>query len=165
MKTLKVGAYIRPAMYTDIFDSDTKAFFKIDQQVYYKNADDTIRGPYRIDVPLIFMADEYVNFLQLIADEQIFVVDGNKYVESVQVVLPLQEATFLDISEFNHTNGLIHHTVFYIIIETKVSGPFVITKKTVPADVLKYIQQKQFFILDNISNLKKIETLTTAKAV
>ncbi|WP_341221886.1 hypothetical protein [Polaribacter atrinae] len=164
-KKLKIRAFIRPAVYDDVFDKKNIDLFKKDQQVFYKEKDNSIRGPYRIAEPGYFPADAYTNLLALLKAERIYVVDGNRYLESIMVSLPLVQPLLTDLLVCNHTNGLTEHTVFYIIKSEKVSGPFVVTPNTQLFDVSKFIDAKQLFVLDKISNLKEIETITTAEAV
>ncbi|MGJ8760361.1 MAG: hypothetical protein ACSHXA_07425 [Polaribacter sp.] len=164
-KKLKIRAFIRSAIYNDVFDKQSIDLFKKDQEVFYKEKDNTIRGPYRIAEAGFFPAEAYNNILALLKENRIYVVDGTRYKESVMVSLPLVQPLLTDLLAYNHTNGLTEHTVFYIIKKAKVSGPFVVTPNTQMLDVSKYIELEQFFVLDKISNLKEIETITTAAAV
>lgn len=164
-KKLKIGAYLRPAVYNHVFDTKNIDLFKKNQQVYYKELDNSIRGPYRIDQPSFFASEEYNNLLENLEKKRVYVLDSIRYKESVLVSLPLQQAKIQDLLGYNHTNGLIEHTVFYIIKKEKVSGPFVVTAHTNIVDVTKFIDSEQFFILDKISNLKILQPITTAEAV
>lgn len=166
MKKLTIRAFIRPAIYSDVFDIDTDAIFKKNQQLFYKDKNsDAIRGPYRMTIPDCFPAVEYTNYLQLLKEERIFVIDGKQVLESVLIELPLKEVEPHDLDEYNFTNEFMEHTIFYIIENDKVSGPFKVTENTQSYHIQKYINQQQFYVLDKVSNLKKVEIITTAEAV
>lgn len=164
MKKIKIGAFLRPAIYTDIFDKETDHFFKKNVQYFEKQKDNSIRGPYSVSIPDFFTSVEYDNYLQLIKEQRIFVVDGNQYQESILVKMPLREAVIEDLLEYNHYNKIEINKIFYIIT-SEVSGPFKITESTVQFDVRRYMKQKQLYILDYVSNLKIIVTKTAAEAV
>lgn len=172
MKKLKVGTYLRPAIYKDLFneefhpemDIDHDALFKKDKEIFFKEKDNSIRGPHKMVVPEIFPAIEYDNYLRLLKQKRIFIVDEKKYEETFQIQLPIKQANLNDLLAFNHFNGLKINTLFYIISE-KVSGPFVITEFTKVSDIRKYINLNQFYVLDDASNIKTINKITTAQVV
>ena len=154
MKKLKIRSFIRPAMYPDVFDLETEDIFKKNQQIFYKE-NGSIRGPYKITVPDFFPGVEYDNYLQLLKDERIFVLDKSPYLESILVELPLKEAEPHDLLEFNFANGLMEHTIFYIIRNSEVSGPFKMTQTSLMYDINKYVNRRELFVLDKVSDLKK----------
>lgn len=155
MKKLKIRSFIRPAIYSDLFDLETEDLFKKNQQIFYKE-NGFIRGPYKITVPDLFPGVEYDNYIQLLKDERIFVLDKNPWLESVLVELPLKEAEPHDLLEFNFANGFMEYTIFYIIRNNEVSGPFKMTQTALIYDINKHTNRKELFVLDTASNLKKI---------
>lgn len=161
MKKLKIRSFIRPAIYSDLFDLETEDIFKKNQQIFYKE-NGLIRGPYKITVPDLFPGVEYDNYVQLLKEERIFVLDKSPYLESILVELPLKEAEPHDLLEFNFANGFMEHTIFYIIRNNEVSGPFKMTQTALIYDINKYTNRKELFVLDAVSDLKKVEITTTA---
>lgn len=155
MKKLKIRSFIRPAIYTDVFDLETEEIFKKNQQIFYKE-NDLIRGPYKITVPDFFPGVAYDNYLQLLKEERIFVLDKNIYLESILVEMPLKESEPHDFLEFNFANGLMEHTIFYIIRNSEVSGPFKITQTSLIYEINKYTNRKELYVLDAVSDLKKV---------
>ena len=166
MRKLKIRSYLRPAIPSDIFYKNGIGNIIEKKQVFYKEKNsETIRGPYLLLEPLFFVEKGYRNLNMMLANNLIFVLDTEKFTESILVKLPLRIVEESDILEWNNENQLIPHTVFYIVIGKEVNGPYKITAETKMPDVKKRVFRNEFFVLDKASDIELIEIETTAEAV
>ena len=158
MGILTIQTYLRPAKLTDVFENEDKGLAFEDKQFFYKSADNTLYGPHRLVNAFNekLFSTWYLEVLQLLNDERMFVVDPLEYSESIPIELPLQRVTEDAILQNNH---LIVNTLYYLKMGASVDGPFYINKTTTKEDLKNRAKGKQTYVLDKPKTIKVVEAL------
>jgi hypothetical protein len=123
-------------------------------QYYTKEKDNSIRGPYYVNTPNFFPDVEYQNYLNLLKQERIFVVDKKQYIESFLVKLPLRMAKLTDFIDHTSNYFLKTNHIYYLKELNKMSGPFPLKTYNQMYSIKSYISFKQCYILDYVNTIE-----------
>lgn len=151
---IKLQTFLRPAVVKDVFDREGLGAIIEEKQVYYKNSNDVINGPFRLYKPFKENETEYyVNLFQLLNDERVFVVDPLEYSESIAVQLPLKNVQEFDIMQ---GGSLIVHTMYFLKSANVVDGPFFINKNTTKKELKNKAANKTILCLAKTNDLQVV---------
>lgn len=156
MENLILQTFLRPATPKDIFTKEGLGSVLEEKQLFYKNKDGSIYGPYRLNSPFNELNNEYyLEIYNLLNDYRILIVDPLEYTESIKVDLPLKRVKEFDIMQGNH---LIENTLFYLSSNNSLDGPFYINKNTTKKNLKNKVSNKLMFVLQKPALLNVIKS-------
>lgn len=158
MKTLTIQTYLRPATTTDVFKDWSTAKVYEDKQVFYKNSDGSIRGPYRL---YSHFNDEtfeswFTNLVMLIEENRVLVVDNETSSKAIAVYLELKTP---ELDDLIIADELIVHTVHYLKKGQNLEGPFQITKFETKKSLKIKATDKTMYVLTKPKDIKQVVEL------
>lgn len=184
MKKYTIATYLRPAVPEDVFDQDGLGTIKNNKQFFYKLRNGSYHGPKRLkalptDLLYSYRKDDivalkkkldveqashrqYIQLYQLMDNNMLFVVDAQRYLESVPIHLKIKQVESLD---YISNGRVIVNTAYFNYDNFKIKGPFYIQNKHTPQTFINSVLELKMFVFDKPGIIKKIEIETPAEAV
>lgn len=154
---ITITTFLRAVILSDVFDKDGCGAIIENKQYFYKNADKSISGPFRLNPP--FDAKNlhfYEEIFQLIHEKRMLMVENVEYLESIAIALPLKKVEAHDILQ---SNKLIVNTAYFLKSHEFVEGSFYIKEATTKESLKSKIGEKTMLVFTESQTIKKLHKM------
>lgn len=150
-----ITTFLRAVILSDVFDKDGCGAVIEEKQYFYKNEDETISGPFRLNTPFNPKNHHfYEEIFQLIQDKRMFIVDAVEYLQSISIELPLKKVEAFDVMHGEH---LIVNTAYFLKSHEFVEGPFYIKEATTKENLKTKVGEKTMLVFTKPQTIKILQ--------